>query len=192
MGIAMWSTVLAIFITTYGCFALSTDPRIVRATYWAYARGTNTSSGEEFEVHLGLRSAVLTSLAGGGRAEQSLLFGLPPPFDRPADESGNPLVDNVLADCREAAVGNQVGSFLSCFTLIFALSGTINRMKFVSDTNIQKTLGMVTDTWGAFSLTYTMLNFFSLCYADLDTELGLLRADYHIGPGWCADEAMPI
>ena len=31
MGFAMWSTVLAMMVTTYGCFALSTDRAIVRA-----------------------------------------------------------------------------------------------------------------------------------------------------------------
>lgn len=34
-GFASLATILAMVITTYGCFALSTDPLIVQRTYWA-------------------------------------------------------------------------------------------------------------------------------------------------------------
>lgn len=34
MGIATISTIMAIVITTYGCFSLAQDPNIVRWTYW--------------------------------------------------------------------------------------------------------------------------------------------------------------
>jgi hypothetical protein len=53
----------------------------------------------------------------------------------------------------------EVGAFLSCFTLVFALLGCINRMRFSSDANVQKTMGMFTDLWGAVSLLYTLFNF---------------------------------
>ena len=184
MQFAMWSTVLAMVATTYGCFALSTDPRIVRATHWSYARGTNVTSGETFKVWFGLRSAVIEEIGADGRARpaESLHFGNPPPFEHATGTSGNPLVDQMLAGCRDAAVGNQIGALLSCATLLFALIGTINRMRYSSDANVQKTLGMVTDSYGAISLTYTLVNFSTQCKGP--GRVGLIEADYFQGPGW--------
>ena len=184
MAFAMWSTVLAMVATTYGCFALSTDPRIVRATHWSYARGTNVTSGETFKVWFGLRSAVIEEISADGRArpEETLHFGNPPPFAHATGTSGNPLVDQMLAGCRDAAVGNQIGALLSCATLLFALIGTINRMRYSSDANVQKTLGMFTDSYGAISLTYTLVNFSTQCKGP--GRVGLIEADYFQGPGW--------
>ena len=34
----------------YGCLALSTNPDMVQAVYWAYITGTNHTSGETFKV----------------------------------------------------------------------------------------------------------------------------------------------
>ena len=50
-------------------------------------------------------------------------------------------------DLEESVV--QVGALLGCVTLIFGLVGTINRMRFNADANVQKTLGMVADSYGA-------------------------------------------
>jgi hypothetical protein len=61
MGIAMWSTLLGIAFTIAGCFAYSTEISIVKNTYWIYVSATNTTSGEDFLLHLGLRSLVYTS-----------------------------------------------------------------------------------------------------------------------------------
>jgi hypothetical protein len=36
MGAAMWSTLIAMFFTVYGCCALSTNQSIVEATHWVY------------------------------------------------------------------------------------------------------------------------------------------------------------
>ena len=55
-------------VRIYMRFALSTDPRIVRATHWSYARGTNVTSGETFKVWFGLRSAVIEEISADGRA----------------------------------------------------------------------------------------------------------------------------
>ena len=181
MAAVMYSTLLSMFITAYGCCALSTDPDIVRATFWASATGYNETSGEHlYDVFFGLRSAVIVERTG----IRSLHFGNPPPFDHATSQSGNVLIDEALHECRAAAVGNQVGALMSCVTLIFALIGTMNRMKWSADANVQKTLGMVTDTFGSCSLIYTMINFASHCYAEQEGSLGSVRADYMLGPGW--------
>jgi hypothetical protein len=57
----------------------------------------------------------------------------------------NGFIDDGLLTCRETLSGTAFGAFTTCVTLIFALIGTINRMKFSSDANIQKALGMITD-----------------------------------------------
>lgn len=77
------------------------------------------------------------------------------------------LQDDVLDGCRASMEGIQIGAFLGCVTLIFGLVGTVNRMRFSSDANVQKGLGLVTDTWGALALTYTVLNFAKQCYWEL-------------------------
>jgi hypothetical protein len=54
-------------------------------------------------------------------------------------------MDKGLEGCRTVAYGTAFGAFTTCATLVFALIGTMNRMRFSSDANIQKALGMVTD-----------------------------------------------
>ena len=181
MAAVMYSTLLSMFVAAFGCCALATDPDVVRATFWASATGYNATSGEKlYDVFFGLRSAVIVERA----RTRSLHFGHPPPFDRATSVSGNVLVDEALRECRAAAVGNQVGALASCVTLVFALIGTANRMRWSADANVQKTLGMATDTFGACSLIYTMANFASHCYAEQPGALGAVRADYALGPGW--------
>ena len=185
MAFAMWSTLLAMLATTYGCFALSTDAATVKRTHWYFARGTNATSGAEFDLYFGLRSAVIVESARGAgepARERSLHFGSPPPFAHATSTSGNPLVDVSLARCRAAAVGNQFGALCSCAGLVFALIGTINRMRFNADANVQKTLGMVADSYGAISLMYTLVNFSARCNGP--DEVGPVSASYALGPGW--------
>jgi hypothetical protein len=69
-------------------------------------------------------------------------------------------------------------------TLIFALLGTINRMRFSSDANVQKALGLVTDTWGAATLTWTLAHFHLRCFAGLPARHGALELEHAWGPAW--------
>ncbi|KAH8045885.1 endonuclease [Aureococcus anophagefferens] len=98
------------------------------------------------------------------------------------------LQDEVLDECRASMEGIQIGALLGCVTLIFGLVGTINRMRFASDANVQKGLGLITDTWGALALGYTLLNFSSQCYWDLPPSYrdGATKYDleYAFGPGF--------
>ena len=56
MGLAMWSTLFAMFVTAVGALSLSTDKDIVRNTYWVYVEATNST--ERTRYFLGLRSIV--------------------------------------------------------------------------------------------------------------------------------------
>jgi hypothetical protein len=86
------------------------------------------------------------------------------------------------------AASAAFGAFTTCATLLFALIGTINRMKFSSDANIQKALGMVTDLFCAFiPQLLTMRDFYRRCYVEIDLNYNNeIEAEVYLGPGyWC-------
>ena len=91
-----------------------------------------------------------------------------------------------MRECRESAESTEVGSFITCFTLLFACIGVMNRMRFSSDAPVQKMLGMVTDTWGALSLLWTMSAFSEACYSDIPQNIGPYELDVSLGPGFWA------
>ncbi|KAH8058351.1 endonuclease [Aureococcus anophagefferens] len=181
MGVAMWSTLLAMFVTAFGALSLSTDPDVVRTSYWAKLETWNATSRETTHYYLGLRS-IVTVYDGGDettdRLEIDYMVGR-----IPGSRNVDPMREE-LESCADSAAGNQIGALLSCVTLIFALLGTINRMKFSSDANVQKALGLVTDTWGALTLSYTLFNFHANCFDDLPNRFLHLDLDYEWGPGW--------
>ena len=142
MGVAMWSTLLAMFVTAFGALSLSTDPDVVRTSYWAKLETWNATSRETTHYYLGLRS-IVTVYDGGDettdRLEIDYMVGR-----IPGSRDVDPMREALLESCADSAAGNQIGALLSCVTLIFALLGTINRMRFSSDANVQKALGLVT------------------------------------------------
>jgi hypothetical protein len=186
MGIAMWSTLISIAFTIAGCFALSTDQSIVLNTFWLVVYATNKTSGDEFTLHLGLRSLVHTHdpCTPFGCHEDSYLYSC-------SDHDAcwpNEFVADGLGDCRKMAASTAFGAFTTCATLLFALIGTVNRMKFSSDANIQKALGMITDLFCAFiPQLITMRDFYRRCYAEIDLNYkGEVDAEVYLGPGyWC-------
>ncbi|KAH8097865.1 endonuclease [Aureococcus anophagefferens] len=195
MGVAMWSTLLAMFVTAFGALSLSTDPDVVRTSYWAKLETWNATSRETTHYYLGLRS-IVTVYDGGDettdRLEIDYMVGR-----IPGSRNVDPMREELLESCADSAAGNQIGALLSCVTLIFALLGTINRMKFSSDANVQKALGLVTDTWGALTLSYTLFNFHANCFDDLPNRFLHLDLDYEWGPGWicylfCALSGLPM
>ena len=90
----------------------------------------------------------------------------------------------LLKSCADSAQASALGALLSCVTLVFALIGTMNRMRFSSDANVQKALGLITDTWGAFCLCFTLFNFYFDCYADLPSSVEDFRIRKRWGPAW--------
>ena len=209
MGLAMWSTLLAMFVTTYGALSLSSDQRIVRVAYWlrmdtsyaevyvngtlvdddgALLNGTVDTLGDGARAFLGL-CAIVTVHDGEitrDKWDHNYMIGS---INRKSKESPvQRLQDEVLDECRASMEGIQIGALLGCVTLIFGLVGTINRMRFASDANVQKGLGLITDTWGALALGYTLLNFSSQCYWDLPPSYrdGATKYDleYAFGPGF--------
>ena len=181
MGVAMWSTLSAIFVTAFGALSLSTEPSVVRASYWLLLRATNATDGARTDYYVGLRSIVTVrdEKVSSDRLDQSYYVGTIKGSDG-LDE----VQRGVLEACADSAAGNQIGALLSCVTLIFALLGTINRMKFASDANVQKALGLVTDTWGAATLSATLLSFHVECFAEIPSKFRGSDLDYRWGPAW--------
>ena len=86
----------------------------------------------------------------------------------------------------DSAVGLQFGAFLSCVSLIFALLGTMNRMRYSADAPVQKLLGCVTDTWGAGSLMFSLVGFGQTCFGDIEhmnDHESMTLYDIELGPG---------
>uniref|UniRef100_A0A6U4CB30 Uncharacterized protein n=1 Tax=Phaeomonas parva TaxID=124430 RepID=A0A6U4CB30_9STRA len=159
MGIATITTIVSMMLTTWGLMALNTEPEIVRLTRWAWARGSD-EYGNKATIFIGLRSMVIDYCTDGSQ-------------DCTTDnvEYGDVDCDNVYCDdCVDAAVNVQFGAFITWFTHIFALLGTVNRMRFSSDAPVQKLLGAVTDTWGVLALTYTIVSFRQVCYVEVMQE----------------------
>ena len=137
-----------------------------------------------FLAHLGLRSLVYTS----GPCT-------PLRCDVASYEYGavnswpNEFMSDNLQQCRTIAYATAFGAFTTCATLLFALMGTMNRMKFSSDANIQKALGMITDLCGFISLTFTLWNMGEVCYNSIEREYTdsagtKFEASVYLGPGY--------
>ena len=136
MGLAMWSTLLAIFVTTYGALSLSSNQELVRVAYWlrmdtsyaeVYSNGTLL---EDDEALYDGGSSNMTYLADGARSfvglcaivtvhdgdltrdkwDHNYMIGS---INRKHKESPvQRLQDEVLDECRASMEGIQVGALL--------------------------------------------------------------------------------
>ena len=123
----------------------------MRVSYWTYLETYNVTDRAKTQYFLGLRS-IVTYDEDGRRANDELELNYvvgKVPGSRDVDA----MQEELLESCAASAAGNQIGALLSCVTLAFAFMGTINRMRFSSDANVQKALGLITDTWGALALS---------------------------------------
>lgn len=200
MGIATIFTILAIVITTIGCFSLGSDVGMVDSLYWQRAKAMNKTTGVVMEdVRIGLTSfnerGCTQVSADGNECElkkmDTIFFGV---FilneiedDECIDETNElpyaaPLAHQICGKCRKAAVGMQMSALMSCASLIFALLGTMTRMRFIADAPVQKLLGAVTDSYGALSLIVGIVQFYSGCESDVKKGLSDFDIKYETGP----------
>ncbi|KAJ8605561.1 hypothetical protein CTAYLR_000138 [Chrysophaeum taylorii] len=184
MGVAMWSTLVAIFVTSYGALSLSTNPKILRVSYWALITSRNDTHTVTF--YLGLRAMLVVDDDKNGAATTHRLGTTSYGFGGNQRKVGYDDGDlDVFGRCKDAATANQAGALLSCATLGFAFAGTRNRVRVASDANVQKALGLIMDTWGVISLTFTLWHFRQACFANLPTsKKNGLDLDSVWGPAW--------
>ena len=76
-AVALWTTFVSIFLTVWGCMAFSSNPTIVRDTYWITLSLMNETSGKESGVYMGLSSMVLVSepCELSGCKSQNFIYG---------------------------------------------------------------------------------------------------------------------
>ena len=98
-------------------------------------------------------------------------------------QTGATLPEVICDNCRDVAVSNILAAFMSCVTLLFALFGCVNRMKYISDCPVQKLLGCIADTWGALTLTYALYEFQTKCLWYMPSSFDGYKLEYVPGPG---------
>jgi hypothetical protein len=131
VGAAMWSTFISIAFTIAGCCALSTDPRVVRNVYWTYVKARDQTTNVQFNVYVGLQSLVYEHGPCDPlscRVDTVVYTSNPADMKWPDSDGG--YIEHAIAGCVDAAYSYTFGAGMTCFTLIFALMGTINRMKY--------------------------------------------------------------
>jgi hypothetical protein len=134
MGAAMWSTLISMFFTVAGCFALSANINIVKDTNWVFVETKNQATGQHFRSYLGLRSLVYESEPCDVLGCTEVSFEYKNDVDDPEGSSDdiewpNEFLEHALAECRAMTFSTAFGAFVTCVTLVFALVGTINRMR---------------------------------------------------------------
>ena len=97
----------------------------------------------------------------------------------------NFLKDEV-EECRDRLANEGSSMLLTAVTLVFALIGCSNRMRFKADFPIQKALGMVTDFLGFMTLLVTLVEVGVLCNKNVARadETGVLKLKVTTGIGY--------
>ena len=188
MGIAMWSTFVSIFFTIWGTAALSDNSAVVSKTFWTYVGCKNHTSGDVFAVQVALTSMVYVFDCSVGigntiNCEKEVLHY--------HENTGYPnlFLRDGIRECRDTTFVSSFNVFTTCVTLGFALIGCMNRMKYRSDANIQKALGMITDFCGVLGLSSQLSKLLEVCYFDVmdnDRFNAEMEVEVQMGPGyWC-------
>ena len=148
MAFALTVTLVAIVVTGFGCFALNADPHTLRFTAWGVSHTRFFVSEDDAEErvgqisYIGLRRFVVnhqcsrnlddewTEWSGCDRTivwwvDAQCAHGETSYFSFPCA---------AMETCQDAAINNQVGAYMTCVTLIFAIIGCLTRMRRVADT----------------------------------------------------------
>ena len=151
LGIASYITVISFLATIWGCFALSADADIVEKTFWIGSTGTNTETGNDYELFLGLRSIVYHE---DGLDRTSVEWGY---YSDITGYIGEKCQEGILKEsCDECAIAASSLWCLcvsACASLILSFLGAQSRLRGkVADFPIQKILGMFSEMNGFVSL----------------------------------------
>lgn len=167
MGCVSLFTILAMFLTIWGCCALSTARSAVRNTYWAGGTSFNSTSGKHLSIYIGLRSLEYVECPfkkfdqhySNACQEHTIQF-----WDSSC-KSGP--VSGACNACAGVAITMWTTAFCNCAGMILALLGTQTRMRKVADVPVQKMLGMWSDAFTAVSLSVALFTFQDKCFANL-------------------------
>lgn len=206
LGFASFLTLLAIGVTIYGCCALSTNTNVVQMTYWANGYGTNSSSGETFQVYIGLQSLVLetcgnVTVAGLTSCRYYSVYwsdsgcGQKTIFDpsswvpsSTAFTSNNAILNDACQTCSNIVGDLTATTIMSCISLILVLLGAQTRMRTIADAPVQKLLGMFADTWGTLTLMFSLYLFNETCFYGIQEATmsgdAPIQMTFSYGPGF--------
>lgn len=190
MGVALAVTVCAFIVTWFGCFALSTDDDIIRYTAWGTAWYRNDTTGVATKFYIGLTDFVVIECVDAyeddswdftdcHKADQQTWSEI-----KRSDIASYYFPWSAVKKCRDQAIGNQFGAFSTAATLIFALIGCLTRMRKVADTNFQKVIACLPDTFGVFSLGSALINFADGCYSGMPNRVHGMEVTYWVGAGY--------
>jgi len=191
MGTALAVTVVAMVVAIWGSLSLSSDDGTLRITAWGTAWVKNQTDTTAIKYYLSLTKVVVDecSDATGTRSanwdckhlENEKWEGV-----NRGTVAGTGFPWESLKECKAQAEGNQLGALTTTVTLIFALNGCLTRMRRKADTNFQKLLACVPDTYGAVGLGLTLANFFLSCYWNMPHEVHGEPVNYTVGPAYVA------
>jgi hypothetical protein len=198
MGTALAVTVVAIVITGFGCFALSSDENTLRVTAWGIASHryeTSDGSGTLGQVaYVGLRKFVVHTCADASPSSvyawkncevKSTFWSDAGCVGNATDYYGLPCSE--VDACAEASINSQFGAFLTCVTLIFAMNGCLTRIRKRADTNFQKFLGCVPDLIGCVTQLQALALFAASGHQNMpDRDVDGNKLSYTIGAGFWA------
>jgi hypothetical protein len=204
-GFALGWTILAFFFTMFGALGTLNEENLLRISFWSWGRTykqlIKTSSTDDYsEIFIGLRgflarSCVFTNFTS---PHTDTSGGLPfncsteiyPWVDERAftfDETDTDVAEelayqkDMFGRCNVACLGTWGGAVLSCFTMIFAMIGASNRMRFFADSPQQKLLGCIPDTIGSVTLALSLIEMERTCLGPLRAEHGHNFVDPNTG-----------
>jgi len=187
LGFASWISILALAMTIYGCCSLSPNQSVVRRTYWAGTTGQNFSNDvPEFSMYVGLSTFILTNCSFIPGTELYPKRCHEHSIKYTSSECKLGPTGPACQACSDVAVAIWFGAVSNCVGLVLATNGAQIRMRRLADVPVQKLLGMVTDTIGFASLSWSLFQFRLKCFSGLLNALNNHEQSFRIweGPGW--------
>ncbi|KAJ1439293.1 hypothetical protein B484DRAFT_476958 [Ochromonadaceae sp. CCMP2298] len=173
LGLASYVSIIAFFVTIYGCMALSNNNSIVRRTYWTGVTGNNyTAMGDEqYSMYVGLTTFIYTNctFTPGWEIYPDYCEETKISFTSQACRDGD--LGDACDACADVAISTWLAAVTNIIGLVLAINGCQVRMKRIADVPVQKALGMITDAIGCLALTYSLYDFRYRCMANLNDSL---------------------
>ncbi|GMH58754.1 hypothetical protein TrST_g5225 [Triparma strigata] len=177
-GFAFGWTLTAFIFTIFGCLAVINDKDILEWAFWSWGRSYKgwyrPRQGEDFaEIFMGLRAYYAQSCKWTNSTADGAVDGVYQ-YNCTQEIISWDVEDEDQIEwggkCAEACLGTWYGAILSCFTMIFAMIGSIHRMRFIADAPQQKLLGCITDTIGCATLAISLMNLEKDCFMKLEGQ----------------------
>lgn len=184
-GFASIFTFIAFFLTFWGCLSLSTKNTLVQRTYWVGGSATNTTSGQDFSMYVGLRSFEYVNCKFEPGYES-----YPESCDRQSikwtdDSCKSGPLEPACQACASTATTMWTTAVFNCIGLVLAFLGAQTRMRPIADIPVQKLLGVYSEFWTFITLAYALFTFEINCYKKLREAVLVpdISGSFYAGPG---------